>query len=139
MTTDLQPAPRAIASRQKRARSQGHRTAAGKARSARNPLAHGRRTRRLVPLDGEDAAEFRAVATALPAELAPEGRLQTRPGEPDRDGWRARRADRLEAGVLGNLSCRWRPRAPRPAARGNRTNPTRGNRTNPRSAAGTIP
>ena len=93
---------RAAASRKNGARSQGPRTAAGKARSARNALTHGLRSRRAVLLDDEDAAEFRAFASALQVELAPEGRLQADlAGRIVMAAWRARRADKLEAGLLG--------------------------------------
>jgi hypothetical protein len=54
----------------------GPRTAAGKLRSLRNVLTHGLRARRLVLLDDEKTAEFRAFPRALQAELEPEGRLQ---------------------------------------------------------------
>ena len=98
-----QPTARALASRQNGARSQGPRTAAGKARSARNALTHGLRSRRQVLLDDEDAAEFRAFAAALQAELMPEGRLQADlAGRIVMAAWRARRADKLEAGLLGS-------------------------------------
>ncbi len=92
----------ARASRQNGARSRGPRSAAGKARSARNAVTHGLRSRRLVLLDDENAAEFRAFAAALQAELAPEGRLQADlVGRIVMAAWRARRADKLEAGLLG--------------------------------------
>ena len=102
--TDLpQPTTRAAASRRNGARSQGPRTAAGKARLARNALTHGLRSRRQVLLDDEDAAEFRAFAAALQAELMPEGRLQADlAGRIVMAAWRARRADKLEAGLLGS-------------------------------------
>ena len=98
-----QPTARALASRQNGAKSRGPRTAAGKARSARNALTHGLRSRRQVLLDDEDAAEFRAFAAALQAELMPEGRLQADlAGRIVMAAWRARRADKLEAGLLGS-------------------------------------
>ncbi|HEX3210830.1 MAG TPA: hypothetical protein VHQ91_15680 [Geminicoccaceae bacterium] len=98
MTSDA----RMRASRQNGARSRGPRTAAGKARSARNALKHGLRARKLVLLEGEDAAEFRWFARALEAELVPAGRLQADlVGRIAIAAWRARRADQLEAGVLG--------------------------------------
>ena len=96
-----QPTARALASRQNGARSQGPRTAAGKARSARNALTHGLRSRRQVLLDDEDAAEFRAFAAALQAELMPEGRLQADlAGRIVMAAWRARRAARRSAPTL---------------------------------------
>ncbi len=97
-----QPTVRAIASRRNGATSRGPRTAGGKARSARNALTHGLRARKIVLLDDEDAAEFRAFASALQAELAPEGVLQADlVARIVMAAWRARRADKLEAGVLG--------------------------------------
>ena len=93
---------RTAASRKNGARSQGPRTAAGKARSARNALKHGLRARRVLLLDGEDAAEFRAFATRLQAELMPEGVLQeSLVGRITIAAWRSRRADRLESALLG--------------------------------------
>jgi hypothetical protein len=103
MTSD----PRARASRQNGARSRGPSTAAGKARSARNSLRHGLRARKAVLLDDEDATEFRAFARALRNELAPEGRLQADlVSRIVMAAWRARRADKLEAGVLGRKGVR---------------------------------
>jgi hypothetical protein len=97
MTSDA----RTRASRRNGARSHGPSSAAGKARSARNALKHGLRARKLV-LQDEDPAEFRQFARALEAELAPAGRLQADlVGRIAIAAWRARRADRLEAGVLG--------------------------------------
>jgi hypothetical protein len=94
---------RTIASRRNGAGSTGPWTAAGKARAARNALKHGFAARKLVLLDDENPAEFRAFAKALQAELAPEGRLQIDlVGRIAMAAWRARRADRLEAGVLGS-------------------------------------
>ena len=99
MTSDA----RTRASRQNGARSRGPKTEAGKARAAGNALKHGLRARRLVLLEDEDAAEFRAFARALRAELAPEGRLQADlVSRIVMAAWRAHRADRLEAGVLGS-------------------------------------
>jgi hypothetical protein len=98
MTSDS----RARASRQNGARSRGPRTVAGKARSARNALRHGLRAGKLLLLDGEDAAEFRAFATRLQAELMPEGALQeSLVSRIAVAAWRSRRADRLEAALLG--------------------------------------
>ena len=93
---------RAAASRRNGARSQGPRTAAGKARTARNALKHGLRARRLVLLDDENATEFRAFQAAARAELAPSGTLQSELVERIvTAAWRARRGDRLEAALLG--------------------------------------
>jgi hypothetical protein len=84
------------------ARKRGPKTAAGKARSARNALKHGLRARRLILLQDEDSADFAAFDAAVRAELAPAGALEadlvTRLVTA---AWRARRADRLEAALLG--------------------------------------
>ena len=95
-------AARAAASRRNGARSKGPRTAAGKARSARNALKHGLAPERMIPLADEDGAELQAFAQSLRAELHPVGALQK--GLVDRIAvatWRARRADRLEAALSG--------------------------------------
>jgi hypothetical protein len=112
-----QPTAKTLASRRNGARSRGPRTPAGKLRSSRNALRHGLRARRLVLLDDENPAEFRAFARALQAELAPEGRLQA-----DLVNriviaiWRARRADKLEAGLLGSYLEAAGPDDPGPSA-----------------------
>ncbi len=72
------PTARALASRRNGARSQGPRTTAGKARSARNALTHGLRSRRQVLLHDEDAAELRAFAAALQAGVR---HRRTNPGK----------------------------------------------------------
>jgi hypothetical protein len=95
-------AARAAASRRNGAKSCGPKTAAGRARVARNATKHGLCARRMMLLVDENAAAFGAFEAALHDELAPEGALQA-------DlvarivvaAWRARRADRLEAAVLG--------------------------------------
>jgi hypothetical protein len=68
---------RALARRINGARSRGPRTAAGKARSARNALRHGLCAIKHVVLPDEDAAAFAALEKALFEELAPAGALQT--------------------------------------------------------------
>ena len=84
------------------ARKRGPRTAVGKARSARNALKHGLRARLLVLLDDEDAADFAAFEAAVRTELAPAGALETDlVARIVTAAWRARRADRLEAALLG--------------------------------------
>ena len=84
------------------ARKRGPRSAAGKARSARNALKHGMRARLLVLLDDESAADFAAFEAAVRAELAPAGALETDlVARVVTAAWRARRADRLEAALLG--------------------------------------
>jgi hypothetical protein len=93
---------RALASRRNGASSRGPKTAAGRMRAARNALKHGLCARTLILLDDEDSAAFAAFEAAVRAELAPVGALQA-------DlvarivvaAWRARRADRLEAALLG--------------------------------------
>jgi hypothetical protein len=89
---------RALASRINGARS---RTAAGKARSARNALKHGLCARKLVVVPEEDAAAFAAFAAALVAELAPVGALQTVLAQRAVSAaWRLMRADRIEAELI---------------------------------------
>jgi hypothetical protein len=98
-----QPGARALASRRNGARSRGPRTAAGLARSSGNALKHGLRARRHVLLVDEDAAEYRAFQAAAQVELAPMGALQSElAARIVTTAWRARRADRLEAALLGN-------------------------------------
>jgi hypothetical protein len=88
---------RAEASRRNGARSRGPRTAAGKARSARNALKHGLRAERYVVLLDEDWDEFAALEAALEDELAPAGALQSILARRiARAAWRLMRADRLE-------------------------------------------
>jgi hypothetical protein len=111
MSKDDKASARALASRRNGARSQGPRTATGKARTARNALKHGLRARRLVLLDDENATEFRAFQAAARAELAPAGTLQSELVERIvTAAWRARRGDRLEAALLG---CHLGPDAPK--------------------------
>ena len=92
---------RAAASRRNGARSHGPKTPEGKARSALNALKHGMRAQKYVVLPQEDAAGFAALETAILAELAPEGALQTLLARRVAvAAWRLERADRLEAEVL---------------------------------------
>ena len=101
MTSDSPVSARALASRRNGARSRGPGTAAGRARSARNALKHGL-CARIVLLDDEDAAALAAFNAATRAELAPEGALQAElVTRIVAAAWRARRADRLEAALLG--------------------------------------
>jgi hypothetical protein len=94
---------RALASRQNGARSRGPKTAAGKARVAHNAVKHGLSARNLMLLDDEDPAAFADFEAAARRELAPAGDFQA-------DlvrrivsaAWRAQRADRLEAGLMGH-------------------------------------
>ncbi len=128
MTADRQPTRRACQPAERRLAGGGPRTAAGKARSARNALTHGLRARGLVLLDDEDAAEFRAFARALPAELAPQGRLQADlVSRIAMAAWRARRSPptsvvgagsqaRLEAGLLATCLASARSADPDPRA-----------------------
>jgi hypothetical protein len=98
---------RALASRINGARSRGPRTAAGKARSARNALKHGLCAQKLVVVPDEDAAEFEALQAAVIAELAPVGALQAvLPQRVVSAAWRLMRADRMEAEVLAFRSGR---------------------------------
>lgn len=94
--------PAGVPSRRNGAQSRGPRSPAGKARAAQNALKHGLRAGKLALLEDEDPTEFRRFARALETELAPEGRLQADlVSRITIAAWRARRADRLEAGVLG--------------------------------------
>jgi hypothetical protein len=110
MSDDSRTSARAIASRRNGARSRGPKTVAGRARSSRNALKHGFNARRLLLLDDEDAAAFAAFEAAARAELAPTGVFQadlvTRIVAA---AWRARRADRLEAALLGRYLADARP------------------------------
>jgi hypothetical protein len=92
------------------ARTRGPKTAAGKARSARNALKHGLRARVMVLLDDEDVADFAAFGAAVRAKLAPVGGFQADlVARIVSASWRARRADRLEAALLGRyLADVWR-------------------------------
>ena len=93
--------PRAAASRRNGAKSRGPKTPDGKARSAQNALKHGMRAQKYVVLPQEDAAAFAALETAIVAELAPEGVLQTLLARRVAvAAWRLERADRMEAEVL---------------------------------------
>ena len=92
---------RAAASRKNGAKSRGPKTPEGKARAAQNALKHGMRAQKYVLLPQEDAAEFAALETAIVAELAPEGVLQTLLARRVAvAAWRLERADRMEAEVL---------------------------------------
>jgi hypothetical protein len=89
---------RAAASRANGARSRGPRTVEGKARSARNALKHGLRAEQHVVVLEEDRDEFATLETALAAELAPDGALQSfLARRVARAAWRLARADRVEA------------------------------------------
>ena len=105
MSSDSSSSARALASRRNGARSRGPRTTAGKARVAKSALKHGRSARRIVLLEDEDPAAFAALAAAARTELAPAGEfldeLVTRIASA---AWRARRADRLEAALLGRFA-----------------------------------
>ena len=93
---------RSLASRRNGAKSRGPRTAAGKARSARNALKHGLCADKFLLLPQEDAGAFAALEKALLAELAPVGAFQAELiARIVAAAWRARRADRLEAALLG--------------------------------------
>ena len=95
--------PRPRASRREGARSRGPQTAVGRACVAASGLGHGAAAPDLMLLDDEDPAAFAAFEAAARRELAPAGALQA-------DlvrrivsaAWRAQRADRLEAGLMGH-------------------------------------
>ena len=92
---------RAEASRKNGAKSRGPKTPEGKARAAQNALKHGMRAQKYVLLPQEDAAAFAALETAIVAELAPDGVLQTLLARRVAvAAWRLERADRMEAEVL---------------------------------------
>jgi hypothetical protein len=100
-TTKVDAGSRARASRINGARLRGPRTAAGKARSAKNSLKHGLCAHRFLVLPEEDAKEFKALETALLAELAPVGTLQgVLAQRVVSAAWRLMRADRMEAEVF---------------------------------------
>jgi hypothetical protein len=112
MSTDSRISARALASRKNGAKSCGPRTAAGKARSARNALKHGMRAAKYVILPDEDAAEFAALAAALVAELAPVGALQAVLARRVAiAAWRLARADRIEADLFAERSWGANPNA----------------------------
>jgi len=101
MSTDSRINARAEASRRNGARSRGPKTAAGKARAARNALKHGMRAAKHVVLPDEDAAEFAALDAALIEELAPVGALQAVLARRVAvAAWRLARADRIEADLF---------------------------------------
>jgi len=89
---------RAEASRRNGAKSRGPKTPEGKARSAQNALKHGLRAQKHIVLQGEDAAEFNALESALIEELAPDGALQSALAQRLVFAvWRLARSERLEA------------------------------------------
>jgi hypothetical protein len=101
MSTDSSISARALASRQNGASSRGPRSAAGKARSARNVLKHGMRAAKYVVLADEDAAEFAALEVALLAGLAPVSALQAMLARRVAvAAWRLARADRIEVDLF---------------------------------------
>ena len=94
---------RAEASRRNGARSHGPKTPEGKARSAQNALKHGLRAQKFAVLPDEDAAAFAALEAALFEELAPLGALQFVLAQRIAvAAWRLKRADRIEAELLGH-------------------------------------
>jgi hypothetical protein len=92
---------RAAASRKNGAKSRGPKSPEGKARSAQNALKHGMRAQKYVVRPQEDGAELEALESAILAELAPEGALQTLLARRVAiAAWRLARADRMEVEVL---------------------------------------
>jgi hypothetical protein len=88
----------------------GPKTAAGKARSARNALKHGLRAAKYPVLPDESPAEFAAHEAALIEELAPVGALQTMLARRVAvAAWRLAWADRIEADLFKERS--WGPDA----------------------------
>jgi hypothetical protein len=105
---------RVLASRRNGAKSRGPRTAAGKARVAKNALKHGLSARTLVVLDHEDAGAFAAFEAAVRTELAPVGDFQALlVARIVASAWRAHRADRVETAVLRQYLGTPRPTDPR--------------------------
>ena len=101
MTSKTSPNARAQASRRNGARSRGPVSAQGRACAARNALKHGLRAQKIVVLEDENQAEFLAFTAALHAELAPVGVLQEALATRIAFAiWRARRSDRIEAGLF---------------------------------------
>jgi hypothetical protein len=83
----------------------GPKTAAGKARSARNALKHGLRAAKYHVLPDESPAEFAAHEAVILAELAPVGALQTVLARRVASAaWRLARADRIEANLFAERS-----------------------------------
>ncbi len=77
------------------------RDAGGKARSAQNALKHGFRAQKYLLLPQEDAAELKALETALIEELAPEGVLQSMLAQRVVSAtWRLARAERPASGAI---------------------------------------
>jgi hypothetical protein len=100
MTLSLAPA-RAAAARRNGALSRGPKTAAGKARSARNALRHGLCAEKFAVLHDEDEQAFEALEASILEELAPQGALQRfLAGRIARAAWRLERAERIEIELL---------------------------------------
>jgi hypothetical protein len=96
---------RAEASRKNGGKSRGPKSPEGKARSAQNALKHGMRAAKYVVLPEEDAAEFAELETAMIAELAPVGALQTVLARRVAvAAWRLARADRIEVELFAERS-----------------------------------
>ena len=94
-------AAQAAASRRNGAKSRGPKTAAGRARAARNATKHGLCARRMMLLVDENPRRSAPSRPRCTRSLRP--RAPCRPTGRARRvaAWRARRADRLEAAVLG--------------------------------------
>ena len=95
MTSDRQVA----ANRKNAERSTGPRSAAGKARSSRNPMKHGLSARNVV-IQGEDPAEFEALRDALYAHYHPKDPVAKNLVEQlAASMWRLRRVPEIEAAI----------------------------------------
>ena len=93
------------ANRRNALRSTGPRSAAGKARVAKNPVVHGLVSTQVL-LPGEDRETFDAFADALRRACNPEGaREEFLVDMMVAAGWRLRRLGRMESDILS-----WRPR-----------------------------
>jgi hypothetical protein len=95
---------RAAQARLNGALSRGPVTPEGKARAALNATRHGLAGTRFALLPHEDPEEFQAVADTVMADLAPRDMLEEAEAREAVHGlWRRRRADRLEARIVGAM------------------------------------
>jgi hypothetical protein len=89
------------ANRRNAKKSTGPRTKTGKKRASRNPLKHGLRALDVLTPD-ESPADYEAFREGGLMDLKPVGFLETELAEKIiNTGWRLRRCERIEAGLLG--------------------------------------